>query len=353
MRKTLLGTVGYCLLMTLPTVVHADPKTDPAAAQVADFYRGNNLYMMIGSAPGGGFDYFGRTVGKYMVKYIPGNPTLVPQNLPGAGGYTAASKVAVTAPQDGTYVGGIHPTVIVDPVLGDPSKGAKELKFAFLGNAAPNVEACFLRTDAQAQSFEDGFHKEIVLGASNGASSTREYASLLKNVLGMKIKIVTGYTGNAEIFMAMDRGEVQGICGASYLNVIATKPDWFANKFVRAISHQGPNPIPAEVTEMQGVPPAVAFAKNDEQRQILTLYDMQEEFGRPFVTGATVPPDRVKALRAAFMSAMDDPELRKEMKLRGFDIAPSRGEQIQRLVAAVYDTPPEIMKKTRVALGYE
>jgi tripartite-type tricarboxylate transporter receptor subunit TctC len=353
MHKTFLGAFGCCLLMATSAVVHAQAATDSAAVKVADFYRGNTVYMMIGSAPGGGFDFFGRTVGRYMAKYIPGNPTMVAQNLPGAGGYTAASKVAVTAPQDGTYIGGIHPTVIVDPVLGDPKKGAKELKFAYLGNVAPNVEACFLRTDAPATSFEDGFHKEMVLGASNGASSTREYASLLKNVLGMKVKIVTGYAGNADIFLAIERGEVEGICGSSYLNVIASKPEWFSSNFVRAIAHQGADPIPGDVKEMRGVPAAVSYAKTEEQRQILTLYDMQEQFGRPYVTGASVPPDRIKALRAAFMAAMDDPEFRKEMQARGFDISPSPGEDIQRLVAAVYDTPPEIMRKTRVALGYE
>jgi tripartite-type tricarboxylate transporter receptor subunit TctC len=333
-------------------VASADSKDAPDS-KVVDFYKGNTVYMMIGSATGGGFDFFGRTVGKYMAKYIPGNPTVVPQNLPGAGGYTAAAKVAVNSPQDGSYIGGIHPTVIVDPVLGDPAKGAKELKFAFLGNAAPNVEGCFIRTDAEVKTFADAYTKEMVLGASNGASSTREYAAILKNVLGMKIKIVTGYPGNADIFLAMDRGEVQGICGASYLNVIATKPAWFTDNFVRGISHQGSKPISADISQMVGVPAAIEFAKTPEQRAVLDLYDKQEEFGRPFVTGATVPQARIDALRTAFMKTLDDPEFRKDMAARGFDIAPSPGEEIQKLVAEVYATPPEIMKKARVAMGYE
>jgi tripartite-type tricarboxylate transporter receptor subunit TctC len=377
MRKWILGGLGYCLLMIAATVSQmiappiktagsADGPANLATADthmtkmeeapdpaVAEFYRGNTVYMMIGSATGGGFDFFGRTVGKYMAKYIPGNPNIVPQNLPGAGGYNAAAKVAVNSPQDGTYIGGIHPTVIVDPVLGDPSKGAKELKFAYLGNAAPNIEGCFIRTDAPVKKFADAYTTEMVLGASNGASSTREYAALLKNVLGMKIKIVTGYPGNADIFLAIERGEVQGICGASYLNVIGSKPNWFTENFVRGLSHQGSKPIPPDVTQMAGVPPAVDFAKTPEQRAVLTLYDMQEQFGRPFVTGATVPPERIKALRAAFMKALDDPELRKEMTKRGFEIQPAPGEEIQRLVAEVYGTPPEIMKKARVAMGYE
>lgn len=346
------GLAVCCVLLTIPTAVMAQ-QSSPVDPKVADFYRGNTVYMAIGSAPGpSAFDYYGRVVGKYMAKYIPGNPTVVPQNIPGAGGYNAAAKVAINSPQDGTYIGGIHPTVIVDPILGDPSKGAKELKFAFLGNAAENLEACFLRTDAPAKSFADAFHTEIVLGASSTASSTREYPALLKSVLGMKIKIVAGYGGNADIQLAVERGEVQGMCGSSIHNIVASRPQWFSENIVRAISHQGTKPLTG-MKEGIGVPAAVDFAKTDEQRAILNLYDMQGAFGRPFVTGAAVPPERIKALRAAFMSALNDPDLRKEVEARGLEVTPASGEDIQVLVDAVYRTPPEILKKTRIALGYE
>ena len=360
MRKTVLGRhssllATFCLSQVL--LLSLSGLTTAAAQsaeekKVADFYRGNTVYVMIGSAVGGGFDFYGRTVGRYMAKYIPGNPTVVPQNLPGAGSFTAATRVAVTAPQDGTYIGAIQPTAILDPVLGDPSKGAKRLDLAFLGNAAENIEACFLRTDAPAKSFADGFTTEIVLGASNGASSSREYASLLKNVLGMKIKIVTGYTGNADILLAVDRSEVQGFCGSSFLNVLASRPQWFANNIVRAISHQGTKPLP-EMKETKGVMPAITYAKTEEQKQILNLYDLQGRFGRPWVTGGKVPPERIQALRTAFIKSLNDPELRKEVIARGLEISPMPGEEIQRLVTEVYAMPPELLKKTRSALGYQ
>jgi tripartite-type tricarboxylate transporter receptor subunit TctC len=349
MHKTLLGLSAACLAQAALLTMSATAASAQSAEEkkVADFYRGNTVYMMIGSSAGGGFDFYGRTVGKYMAKYIPGNPTVVPQNLPGAGGFNSASRIAVTAPQDGTYIGGIHPTVIVEPILGDPKKGAKSLKFAFLGNAAANVEACFLRADAPVKSLADAFNSEMVLGASGGASSSREYAALLKNVLGLKVKIVTGYTGNAEVLLAIERGEVQGTC-AGYLNVVASKPKWFEEKFMRVISHQGTNP-----QDMMGAVPAVSVAKTEEQRQILKLYDAQSEFGRPYVTGASVPPERIKALRAAFMSAVNDPELRKEIEARGLELSPSTGEVIEKIVLEMETMPPEIIKKARVALGYE
>ncbi|HEU0072069.1 MAG TPA: hypothetical protein VFS04_12305 [Alphaproteobacteria bacterium] len=357
--KIVLRSLAYCFLMTAATLsqmlappiskARADEASD---RKVADFYKGNTVYVVIGSAVGGGFDFYGRAVGKFMAKYIPGNPTVVPQNLPGAGSFNAAARVAVTAPQDGTYIGAIQPTAILDPVLGDPSKGAKKLDLAFLGNAAENIEGCFLRTDAPAKNFADIFNNEIVLGASNGASSTREYPSILKNVLGMKIKIVTGYPGNADIFLAIDRNEVQGMCGSSILNVIASRPKWFADDMVRMVSHQGSKPLPA-MKETEGVQPAVNYAKTAEQRQILDLYDLGGRFGRPWVTGATVPPERVAALRTAFMKSLNDPELQKEVIARGLEVSPMSGEEVQKLVSAVYAMPPELLQKTRHALGYE
>jgi tripartite-type tricarboxylate transporter receptor subunit TctC len=340
--------------MLLAALVAVDAGSDPAAADttVADFYQGKTVNMIIGSASGGGFDAYARIIGRYMTKYLPGRPTIVPQNLVGGGGFAAGHRVAIAAPQDGSHIGAIHPTTIVDPVLGDPRKGTKALEFAYLGSASSGVEACFLRADAPVKSFRDAFGTEMILGAGNQASSSREYAALLKNVLGMKITIVGGYSGTAQIMLAMDRGEVQGMCGASYLGVVAARPDWFTNNLVKVISYQGTQSHP-ELKWMADVLPAVTFAKTNEQRQILNLYDSQEAFARPYVTGTKVPPERTEALRAAFMSALDDPELRKEATGLGLDVSPVSGPQVQALVANFYSASPEILRRTRVALGYE
>jgi tripartite-type tricarboxylate transporter receptor subunit TctC len=272
--------------------------------------------------------------------------------VPGSGGIAAGSRVAVTAPQDGTFIGAIHPTTIVDPVLGDPSKGLKPLNFAYLGSASTNVEGCFMRTDAQAKSFEDLFQKEVVFGAANKSSSSREYVALLQNVLGMKINLVSGYKGSNEIMLALERGEVKGTCGAGYLNVLSSYPKWFDDDFVRLVAYQGARELP-EAKELRYARPAVAFARTEEQRRILELYDLQEEFGRPYVTGAAVPPERIAALRAAFMDTLNDADFRKEVEARGLDVSPLSGEDLQRIVASIYGAPPELLRKARQALGYE
>jgi tripartite-type tricarboxylate transporter receptor subunit TctC len=331
---------------------HAQDATSGPSKSVADFYHENTVFMVIGSAPGGGFDYYARTIAKYMTKHVPGAPSVVPQNLPGSGGIAAGSRVAVTAPQDGTFIGAIHPTTIVDPVLGDPSKNTKPLNFAYLGSASNNVEACFMRTDAAAKSFDELFHKEVVFGASNRSSSSREYVSLLQNVLGMKITLVAGYKGSNEIMLALERGEVKGTCGAGYLNVLSSYPRWFDQDFVRLVSYQGDKPL-GEAKELRFAKPTVSYAKTDEQRQILALYDLQEEFGRPYVTGAGVPRDRVAALRKAFMDTLNDPSFRGEIEARGLDVSPLSGEDLQKIVASIYDAPPDLLKKARQALGYE
>ncbi len=344
MLQKILAASALCALMAASAAAQAQEKS------VADFYKGNTIYVIIGSGPGGSFDLYGRTIGKFMAKYIPGNPNVVPQNLPGAGGYTAGNRVSVGSPQDGTYIGAIQPAVIMDPVLGDPAQGIKRLNLAYIGNAAPNIEGCFIRTDAPANTLESAREKEVVMGATNTtAGSAYGYLMLLRHVLGVKMRIVPGYVSTTEIQLAMDRNEVQGICGIGYQSVITAKPDWFAKDSVRAFTYQGSKVLPEK--EMANAKPAVSYATTDEARQIMGLYDRQGEFGRPYVTGGTVPPARIAALRDAFMKAMNDPELKKELTARGLDVDPMPGEQVQKLVDAVYATPEAIVEKTRSVMN--
>ncbi len=347
MQKMIAAAAAYCLLTAISATAVAQTADEK---KIADFYKGNTVYVLISSAPGGSFDLYGRIVGKYMAKYIPGNPNIVPQNLPGAGGYTAGARISVTAAQDGTSIGILNPAVIMDPLLGDPAQGNKRLNLAYLGNAAPNLEGCFMRTDAPAKSFEGALKTEVVMGATaTTAGSAYGYLMLLRHVLDVKMKIVSGYVSTTEIMLAMDRNEVQAICGVGYESVLISKPEWFANDTVRAFTYQGSKVLTEK--EMATAKPAVAYAKTNEQRQMMELYNRQGEFGRPFVTGATVPPERITALRAAFMSAMKDPELVKELKTRGLDVDPMDGETVQKLVAEVYAMPPEIVEKTRAVMN--
>jgi tripartite-type tricarboxylate transporter receptor subunit TctC len=321
-----------------------------AQSAVAEFYKGKSVYLVIGSAAGGGFDAYGRLVARHLGKYIPGNPTVIPQNLDGGGGFRASMRVAVLAPPDGTHIGAILPTTLLDPIIGDPRKKLERLDLAHLGSAGKNLAACFVRADAPVKSFNELLEKELVVGAGNMSSTTREFAALLKNVLGAKLKIAAGYTGNAQIYLAVDRGEVQGMCGTGYIGVSSIRRNWLDDKFVNVIVQESIHGHP-DLNAM-GVPRTLEFAKSDEQRKMLEIYYSQQEFGRPFVVSAKVPPDRLAALQKALMSTLKDSELLREAATADLAIDPIPGPEVDELVRKAYASSPQLLAKLRQALEY-
>jgi tripartite-type tricarboxylate transporter receptor subunit TctC len=335
---------SICLLFSACITASSSSEGDEAA-----FYKGKTVYLIIGSAPGGGFDEYGRLVAQYIGKHIPGRPTVVPENLDGAGGGVAADKVAVTAPQDGTYIGAIRATTILDPLIGDIKRKGKHNEFDFLGSADKNLEGCFLRTDAPVKTFHDAFRTKLLLGASNAGSTTQEFASVLKNVLGIKMDLVQGYTGNSDIMLAMDRGEVQGICGASVSALPTLRPNWFRDNTVHMLAQENIDGLPQ--FNDKGIPKTIDFAQTEEQKQILRLFYSQEEFGRPFIVGKNVPKNRIKILQEAFMKTMSDPDLVAEANKMGLDLFPLSGEQVGTLVSQVFSSSADVLEKTRAAIG--
>ena len=326
----------------------------PATAQdaVAQFYKGKTVYVVIGSAAGGGFDTYGRLVARFIGKHIPGSPTVVPQNIPGAGGSAAAYHVSSVAAQDGTFVGAVHPAVIMDPVLGDRSKVKHDVtRINWIGSANSDTYVCVLRADAKVKTFADAMNTEVIMGASSDAASTREFPTLLNNVLGTKFKLVAGYTGNREVMLAVDKNEVQGICGAGWSSVLAVRPQWFKDGTVKVLAQE--NISGHRDLNKQGIPRTIEFAKTPEQRAILELYYSQETFGRPFMMGADVPKDRVEAMRAAFSDTMKDPDLKAEAQKLGLDVDALSGAELQAIVQKIFSMDPGVVAQTKKALGYE
>ena len=319
-------------------------------SSVAEFYKGKTVYLVIGAAVGAGYDAYSRLIARHLGRHIPGNPDIVPQNLDGAGAFRAATRVAVSAPQDGTYIAAIYPTTLLDPIMGNPKRKVARLDFAYLGSASKNLSACFFRADAPVKSFAETFEREIIVGAGTEASTTREYSAILKNILGAKLKIASGYTGNGQIYLAIDRGEVQGTCGMGYIGVQSLRSNWLRDGFVKVAAQESVDGDPE--LNAKGVPRTIEFAKTDEQRQILDIYYSQQEFGRPYVVGATVPRERVEALQRAFMSTLEDLDLLREAKAANFHISPITASALETLVTKAYSSPPEILAKLRQALGY-
>ena len=199
-------------------------------------------------------------------------------------------------------------------------------------------------------TFAEALEREIVVGAGTEASTTREYSAILKNVLGAKLKIASGYTGNGQIYLAIDRGEVQGTCGMGYTGAVSLRPNWLRDGTVKVVAQESVDGDPA--LNAKGVPRTIQFAKTDEQRQMLDIYYSQQEFGRPYVVGAKVPRERVEALQTAFMNSLRDPGLLREAQKLNFDISPLPAPALETLVTRAYASPPYILAKLRKALGY-
>ncbi len=325
----------------------------PAAAQdpVEQFYRGKSINVYVGSSAGGGYDSYARILSRYMSKYIPGNPLIVVQNMPGAGSNKAAGYVYGVAPKDGTVIGAIFPGSILQPLIGDSAVQHDPAKFVYVGSANSDVYTCVVRTDAPAKTFKDVTTHETIVGASNEGGTTRDMPTLSNNVLGAKFRVVTGYAGTQEIALAVERNEVHGICGFGYTSLLTVRPDWVPNGTVRILVQENAKGN-AELNKM-GVPRTVDFAKTAEDRQVMELIYSQSIFGRPYVLPPGVPADRAAALRQAFMTALQDKELLAEAARIKLDIEGISGEDVQAMVSKLFATPPNIIERAKQSLVYK
>jgi tripartite-type tricarboxylate transporter receptor subunit TctC len=329
----------------------------PATAQdaVAQFYKGRTVTIIVGSPPGGGFDIYARLLGRHMGKYIPGNPTVVVTNMPGAASNASVAHIYNVAPKDGTVIGAPQNSAITDALF-DMQLGTRRLrhdatKLIHIGSATTDHYVCIGRGDGPIKTFKDALSHEFLIGASQPGTSTRDYPAMLNATTGSKIRQVTGYPGTREITLAIEKNEVQGLCGFSWSSLNAQKPDWVSSGFIRVIvqEHDKGNP---EINKM-GIPLAVDFATSPENRKIMELVYSSETFGRPYLMAPDVPADRVAALRKAFMETMKDPELLSEAKRSRLAIDPISGEELQELAGKIFAAPRDLVEKTKNAMEYK
>jgi tripartite-type tricarboxylate transporter receptor subunit TctC len=336
------GFTGAALM----TLVVANPVC--AQDAVEQFYKGKQINLYIGTSPGGGYDTYARLLARKFGSYIPGNPAIIPQNMPGAGSNKLAGFMYSVAPKDGTAIGAIFSGAILQPLVGDTPTQHDPSKFVYLGNANNEVFVCFARADAAAKTFQDTFSKELIIGATNEGGSTRDFAAMLINVLGSKLRIVTGYAGSNEIMLAIERNEVQGLCGVGWSSIAAQHAQWLANGFGKLIAQLATKGHP-EMDKM-GVPLAIDFAMTDEDRKVMELIYSQLIFGRPYVLPPGTPPDRVAALRKAFMAALRDKDTLEAAQKMNLDVDALSGEEVQAEVAKAYGMPANIVERAKQAL---
>jgi tripartite-type tricarboxylate transporter receptor subunit TctC len=316
--------------------------TGGAAAQsVEQHFKGKQIRLLIGSSAGGGYDTFARTIAAYWSKHVPGNPTFVPQNMPGPMSLSVANHIFSIAPKDGTVLGAVNPQIATEAILHPDRARFDARQFVWIGSALRETQVIVARSDAPIRDFGQAFQTELILGGSGGASNS--FPTISNAVLGTKFKIVSGYPGTREANLAMERGEVQGIGGITWASVKATMGDLLAAKKLIVVGQYGLKKHP----ELPDVPHVPSFAKTPEERSALLLLFATQEFGRPYIAPPGLPADIAEALRTSFLKTLEDPEFLAEARKRGLDIEATSGAEIQGLVEQLYATPPETIERVR------
>ncbi|MGE5539142.1 MAG: Bug family tripartite tricarboxylate transporter substrate binding protein [Gemmatimonas sp.] len=321
----------------------------PAAAQTAPF-KDKTVTILVGSSTGGGLDTFARLTQRHLGKHLAGNPSVVVTNMPGAGGGVVAQHLYRKAPADGTTMAIAFPSVIVDPLLNEALRRDYDpTKFIYVGNANAEVLVCMLRNDVPLGSLKEFTEREFVIGATAPGSTTADFPKMSNGILGTKFKLVTGYKGSRDVTLAMERNEVQGICGLGWSTVKVQYPDIVTGTaFARVVAQEDNKGHPE--LHAKGVPLMATLARNDEERQALEMFYAQNAFSRTFILPPNVPDDRVRIQRSAFMATMADPDLLADAQRMNVDVGPTTGEEVQAVVARMYATPKPVVDRVRHAM---
>lgn len=311
-----------------------------AATAQPPAFAGKTVTMLIGFGPGGGYDLWARIIARHLGKHLPGNPTVAPQNLEGAGSYRAANFIYNVAAKDGTAVGAIARDAVLGPLTGTPGAQFDATKFSWLGTPATETNICIAYHTAPVKTVQDLKEKELVVGDTGIGTGTHSYPKALDEILGFKFRIVGGYPSSADVFLAMERGEVQGFC-ESYDSVLARRPDWISSGTVNVLFQGGSKSNPA----LAGVPFVVDLAQKPEDKQAIEFLYAGQGIGRPYVAPPNLLPDRLKILRDGFAATMTDPDFVAEVTLRKFTLSPESGENLDQLVKKTYATPKPIIDR--------
>ena len=301
-----------------------------------------------GADVGGGFDIYARTISRHLGRFVPGKPTFVPRNNPGAGSAVAAASLYRTAPKDGGTIAALMPGAVMENLLNDRAPKLFDApKFAYLASADSGTRVCFTLSNSKIKSYADLIGQKTIVGAGAGGS-TRDYAYLHRNATGAKYDVVSGYKGSAEEFIAMERGEIEALCGLDWSSIKSQKPDLIRDGKLIVLVQDGLDPDP-ELTRM-GVPSIWQFLKNPDDRKAVELIYSQQMFSRYYVAPPGVPADRIKALRDGFAATLHDPEFLADAKKSRIDITPQSGERVSEVVDAIYAASKETIDRAKKLL---
>jgi tripartite-type tricarboxylate transporter receptor subunit TctC len=333
---------GVALVMIAAALaMTARAAANPADPAVADFYRGKTLTFIIGSGEAGSYDLGGRLMARYLARHIPGNPSLVPQNMPGASSVRAASYIYSVAPRDGSAFGTAQPTIVLNKLL-DPAAPYRPEQFVWIGRLQPMTLVGIAWTSAPDHTMADAKARTLIVGASGASGTSAIVPWALNRIAGTHFQVVTGYASAVPQLLAMERGELEGV-GSESLNDVLARQDWIKNdkvNFLYTIAGQRSSKLP-------DVPAIVEFADNDLDRAVLRLLGSVSDIGFTVMAPPGTPADRAASLRAAFRDMVKDPDFLAEAGKLGLDPEPLSGEDLQKLVADTLGATGEAVQKLR------
>jgi len=312
------------------------------AAGAADFYRGKQVTIVVGFTSAGTYDATARLFARHLGKYLPGKPTVIVRNMPGAGSLVATNSLYSSLPKDGTTLGVIGGGIVLEPLLGNPQATYDPRRLNWIGGRTRDNFLCLVWHTVPVQTLKDVIKRETVVGATGPGSRTLTYPKALNELLGTKFKMVSGYPGGNEITLALERGEVEGYCGWALGSIKTRAPDWIRDGKIRPLAQ-----FTLGKSDLPDVPLATDLADTEQGRRAIEFFAADSVLAWPLVAPPDVPVERLGDLRAAFDAMMKDPQFLAEAATQGLDIDPVSGSEITELVNRLYGTPSEILDLVR------
>jgi tripartite-type tricarboxylate transporter receptor subunit TctC len=310
------------------------------AEDVASFYKSRTVTLDIGYSAGGGYDIYARVLARHLGDHIPGNPSVIPQNMPGAGSLKAVNYLYNLAPKDGTVIATFARGLAMQPLFDKQGIEFDAQKLNWIGSITNEVSVCAFRSDSGVATWQDMLTKAYTVGGTGSGSDTDVFPKVLRNLFHLQMKLATGYPGGEDVVLALERGEVNGRCGWSWSSLLSRNRSLYEEKQIY---------VPVQLSlqkheDLSNVPLIMDETQDPNQKAALKLIFARQTVARPYAAPPDVPPERIKALRDAFMATIQDPDFLDEAKKTDLEVRPVAGEDVQKLVGELYQSSPEVVK---------
>jgi len=348
MKSTSSARAGAMALLAAAVFGGGDPFAGAQAQTAEDMFKDKSLTIVVGHEPGTGFDLYARTLARHLPKHLPGKPNAHVQNMVGASGVTAFNWLGSVAPKDGTTIAIVAFTVPFAPMLGHAAGRFDASQYNWVGNMDSSVSVCAFSKASGALTFEQARQREVLVGGTGASGPLSQSATALRALTGAQLKVIEGYKGSASVKLAIERGELHGVCGISLSTARTQYRDAFDSGELLMTLQLGLDAHP----DLKTVPHVYQYARTQEERQVFDLIFGAQGLGRSFVAPPGAPAERVAVLRAGFAAAMNDPELVAEAEKLQLDLRPQSGEDVQAFIQRVYSAPREVAERARKAVQH-